>query len=99
MHTHNTVETGMVLPGFGKLKPVPVPVHTGSTLSRVYPYLCHALSFNRFEIYEHILGQLESHECDLGKESHSVSSWQVIHHGIQLCISMVVCGPAWSLEL
>jgi hypothetical protein len=43
MHTHDTVETGMVLPGFGKLKPLPVPVHTHDTLSRVYPYPCHAL--------------------------------------------------------
>ena len=34
---------GMVLPGFGKLKPIPTPVHTHDTLSRVYPYPCHAL--------------------------------------------------------
>ena len=43
VHTRDTVETGTVLPGFGKLKPIPVPVHTCDTLSRVYLYLCHAL--------------------------------------------------------
>ena len=32
-----------MLHGFGKLKPAPVPVHTRDTLSRVYPYPCHAL--------------------------------------------------------
>ena len=37
------VETGTVLHGFGKLKPIPVPVHTISILSQVYPYPCHAL--------------------------------------------------------
>ena len=43
VHTHDTMETGMVLPGFGKLKPIPVPMHTRDTLSRVYLYPCHAL--------------------------------------------------------
>ena len=38
------METGTLLPGFGKLKPVPVPVHTRDTLSQVYPYPCHALN-------------------------------------------------------
>src|ERR1700733_11346831 len=41
--TRNTMEMGTVLHGFGKLKPVPVPVHTRDTLSRVYLYPCHAL--------------------------------------------------------
>ena len=43
VHTHNTMEMGMVLHGFRKLKPIPVPVHTHDTLSQVYPYPCHAL--------------------------------------------------------
>jgi hypothetical protein len=43
MHTCDTVEMGTVLPGFGKLKPIPIPMHTMSTLSQVYLYLCHAL--------------------------------------------------------
>ena len=30
--------------GFGKLKPVPMPEQIRDTLSRVYPYPCHALS-------------------------------------------------------
>jgi hypothetical protein len=42
MHTHDTI-TGMVLHRFGKLKPIPIPMHTISTLSWVYLYLCHAL--------------------------------------------------------
>ena len=37
-------KTSTVLPGFGKLKPIPAPVHTHDTLSWVYPYLCHALA-------------------------------------------------------
>jgi hypothetical protein len=36
VHTHNTVETGTVLPGFSKLEPVPIPMHTHDTLSWVY---------------------------------------------------------------
>src|ERR1700733_13339943 len=50
--TRNTVETGTVLHGFGKLKPVPVPVHTRDTLSRVYPYPCHALATPSTTVYE-----------------------------------------------
>jgi hypothetical protein len=38
------VETGTVLLGFSKLKPVPIPRHTHDTLSWVYPYPCHALT-------------------------------------------------------
>ena len=34
---------GAVLPGFGKLKPIPAPMHIRDTLSWVYPYPCHAL--------------------------------------------------------
>ena len=44
VHTHDTVETGTVLPGFGKLKPIPIPMHTRDPLSWVYLYLCHALT-------------------------------------------------------
>ena len=44
VHTRDTVEMGMVLPGFGKLKPIPAPMHTCDTLSQVYPYPCHALT-------------------------------------------------------
>ena len=28
LQTHNTVDKGTVLPGFGKLKPIPIPKHT-----------------------------------------------------------------------
>src|SRR3984885_15897403 len=36
-NTHDTVEMGTVLHGFGKLKPVPVPVHTRDRIVRVLP--------------------------------------------------------------
>jgi hypothetical protein len=41
MHTCDTVEMGMVLHGFGKLKPVPVPVthYHGFTHTHVMPYI------------------------------------------------------------
>src|SRR3984885_9069673 len=57
--TRNTVETGTVLHGFSKLKPVPVPMHTRDTLSRVYPYPCHALTkdetFDAYVTYEALM--------------------------------------------
>jgi hypothetical protein len=43
VHTCDTVEMGIVLPRFSKLKPISVLMHTMSTLSQVYPYPCHAL--------------------------------------------------------
>src|ERR1700733_4840248 len=57
--TRNTMEMGTVLHGFGKLKPVPVPMHTCDTLSRVYPYPCHALERkdkNNLNLYHCIRG-------------------------------------------
>jgi hypothetical protein len=37
------MEMGTMLHRFSKLKPIPVPMHTISTLSWVYLYPCHAL--------------------------------------------------------
>jgi hypothetical protein len=34
-------EMGTVLHGFSKLKPIPIPMHTITTLLWVYPYPCH----------------------------------------------------------
>jgi hypothetical protein len=36
-HTRNTVEKGMVLPGYGNPIPVPVPVHTRDRIIMVLP--------------------------------------------------------------
>jgi hypothetical protein len=36
-HTHNTVEKGMVLPGYGNLKPVPIFKHTRFRIYTVLP--------------------------------------------------------------
>jgi hypothetical protein len=36
-HTHNTVEKGMVLPGYGNPIPVPVPMHTRDRIITVLP--------------------------------------------------------------
>jgi hypothetical protein len=50
-NTCDTVEMGTVLHRFGKLKPVPVPVHTHDTLSWVYLYPCHALDFQHLSMW------------------------------------------------
>jgi hypothetical protein len=50
---------GMVLHGYGKVKPVPVPEQTRDTLSRVYPYLCHTLSVVSLEQLEQSRTQTE----------------------------------------
>ena len=37
LQTRNTMDKGTVLPGFGKLKPVPVPEHTRDLIVMVLP--------------------------------------------------------------
>ena len=70
MHTHDTMEMGMVLCGFGKLKPVPIPVHTHDTLSWVYLYPCHALE---------IIAQPRTHSFTLQLPEHLHAIYPVFY--------------------
>jgi hypothetical protein len=36
-HTHNTMEKGMILPGYGNLESVPIPKHTHFQIHTVLP--------------------------------------------------------------